>query len=113
QVDRKKREPLMEFFPEIELSKQAAEAMARALFTVAKSDGLHAREPGPIASFWLDMGHEAAALPELERSPVLQPAELQQALASAEERRLFLKTAFLLTWADGKVSVEERETAGQ
>ncbi len=43
----------MDFFPEIDLSRDAVEAMARGLFAVANCDGLHEREMSLIASFWI------------------------------------------------------------
>jgi hypothetical protein len=97
----------MEFFPEFELSRSAAEAIARGLYAVGRVDGLHEREAGLIASFWIDAGHGAAALSDLERSESIKPAELALALHSDEERQLFMKTAILLTWADGHVSEAE------
>src|SRR5262249_23054212 len=99
----------MEFFREIELSKTTSEAIARALYVIAKADGIHEREAGLIASFWIDTGHGAAALSDLERMSAITPAELAAALISDEERQLFLKTAILLAWADGKVTDAERK----
>ena len=97
----------MDLHSEIEISRPVAEAMARALYTIAKVDGLHEREAGLIASFWVDAGHGAAALSDLERAPAFKPQDLAGALQSQEQRLLFMKTAILLTWADGKVSDAE------
>lgn len=102
----------MAFFPEMELSKQSAEAIARGLYAVAKVDGVHDREAGLIASFWIDAGGGEHALSDLERAAAMTPSELATLLASEAERKLFLKTALLLTWADGKVSSEERACVG-
>jgi tellurite resistance protein len=103
----------MDFFPEVELNRPAAEAMARALFAVAQVDGVHEREAGLIASFWIDTGGGDAALSDLERSPAIKPADLATFLRTDQERQLFLKTALLLTWADGKVSDGERKIVGE
>jgi tellurite resistance protein len=98
----------MDFFPEVELNREQVEAMARALYAVAKTDGLHEREAGLIASFWIDAGGGAATLSELERAESPPPSALAGVLHTDAERQLFLKTALLLTWADGKVTDAER-----
>lgn len=103
----------MDFFPELELSRPAAEAMARALFAVAQVDGMHEREAGLIASFWIDTGGGDAALSDLQRLAPIKPPELAAFLQNDQERQLFLKTAILLTWADGKVTDGERSMVGQ
>jgi tellurite resistance protein len=99
----------MDFFPEMNLNHGAAEAIARGLYAVAKCDGIHEREAGLIASFWIDAGG-GGSLSDLERGAEIKPAELAAALHTEPERLLFLKTAILLTWADGKVSDAEKES---
>jgi tellurite resistance protein len=99
----------MDFFEEVDLDRAQAEAIARGLFAVAKCDGLHEREAALIASFWLDSGGGADALSSLERGATIRPDELAAALPSPAQRQLFLKTAILLTYADGKVTAEERQ----
>lgn len=103
----------MEFFPEVHIDRQAVEAIARGLYTVARVDGLHEREAGLIASFWIDAGHGAASLSDLERAEPMKPADLATILTREEERQVFIKTALLLTWADGKVTDEERKIVGE
>src|SRR4051794_10665795 len=100
----------MDFFEEIALDGKAAEAIARALFAVARVDGVHEREAGLIASFWMDAGAGHGLLSDLEREETpISAAELAAALPSAQLRLLFAKTAILLTYADGKVSDDERK----
>ena len=100
----------MDFFQEVPLDGKSAEAIARALFAVARVDGVHEREAGLIASFWMDAGAGHGLLSDLEREETpITPAELAAALPSAELRLLFAKTAILLTYADGKVTDEERK----
>ena len=55
----------MNFFPEIPLTTGQAEAMARALFHIAQSDGLHEREAALVASFWAEAGGSMDALSDL------------------------------------------------
>jgi tellurite resistance protein len=97
-----------EFFAEVSLSREAAEAIARGLYAIARCDGMHDREAGLIASFWIDAGG-GGPLSDLERAEAIKPADLALALHSDAERQLFVKTALLLTWADGKVSPQEKQ----
>jgi tellurite resistance protein len=100
---------MSEFFPEVNLERSAAEAIARGLYAVARCDGIHEREAGLIASFWIDAGG-GSPLSDLERAESMKPADLAAALHSDAERQLFIKTALLLTWADGAVSDAERKS---
>src|SRR4051812_2143640 len=100
----------MDFFQEVELDGKAAEAIARALFAVARVDGVHEREAGLIAAFWIDAGRGHGLLSDLEREETpISTAELAAALPTAQLRLLFAKSAILLTYADGKVTPEERK----
>jgi tellurite resistance protein len=100
----------MDFFQHVELDGKAAEAIARALFAIARVDGVHEREAGLIAAFWMDAGHGHGLLSDLEREETpITPAELAATLTTAELRLVFAKTAILLTYADGKVTPEERK----
>jgi len=102
----------MEFFPEVHLSHGAAEAIARGLFAIARVDGVHEREAGLIASFWIDAGG-GGPLSDLERAEAIKPADVAAALHTDAERQLFIKTAILLTWADGSVSPAEKKAVGE
>jgi hypothetical protein len=90
----------MEFFPEIAINEQQAQAIARGLYTVAAVDGIHEREAALIANFYGSMA-------ELEHLGALAPAELAAALPDPELRQLFVKSALLLTYIDGKVTDAE------
>jgi tellurite resistance protein len=102
----------MEFFPELEVSAIEAEAIARGLYAVALVDGLHERELALIADFY--GGTHPEGRPELvgaaslQRLGPLDPASLAAALPAGPHRELFVKTAYLLAWADGEVSSGER-----
>ena len=99
----------MDFFPEVKVSSGAAEAIARGLFAVARADGVHEREAALIASFWMESGGGSGALADLERRPPIDGTALAASLGTDEERHLFMKTAILLAWSDGKVSPEEKK----
>jgi tellurite resistance protein len=104
----------MDFFQEVPLDGKAAEAIARALFAVARVDGVHEREAGLIAAFWMDAGAGHGLLSDLEREETpITPAELAAALPTSAMRLLFMKTAILLTYADGKVTDDERKILGE
>jgi tellurite resistance protein len=99
---------MAEFFPDVHLTHGAAEAIARGLFAIARVDGVHEREAGLIASFWIDAGG-GGPLSDLERAESIKPADMAAALHSDAERQLFIKTAILLTWADGSVTPLEKK----
>lgn len=111
----------MSFFQAIELSAVEAEAFARGLYAVARVDGVHERELALISDFYQQAvagegsytgsqpgSQGAAVVASLERTGPLEPQALAQILVSGPVRELFLKTAILLSWADGSVSAGER-----
>jgi hypothetical protein len=97
----------MDELDEIEIDAGQAEAIARGLFALARVDGVHERELALIASFYSETG-SPRALAELEKREPIGAAELAAALPGAGHRKLFMKTAFLLAWADGVVTSAER-----
>jgi tellurite resistance protein len=106
----------MDFFPEILINEHQAQAIARGLYTVAAVDGVHEREAALIAGFYgaatEDDASPVTSLAELGRLGPLSPADLANALPAAELRQLFMKSALLLAYADGKVTAEERKQLG-
>jgi tellurite resistance protein len=102
----------MEFFPEIAVSAEQAQAIARGLYAVAAVDGIHEREAALIADFYgatteSEM-RSVTSLAELARLGPLAPADLATALPGDELRQLFVKAALLLAYVDGKVTPAER-----
>ncbi len=98
----------MEFFPEIEIRQEQAEAIARGLFAVAKADGtVHDREAAIIAEFFVSTTSMAADLGALERAPNIEGASLKLFLPTSDLRRLFIKTAVLLAYADSSYGANE------
>jgi hypothetical protein len=109
----RKSEMTMDFYPTIDVSALEAEAIARGLYTVALVDGVHERELALISDLYRSVVDEggvtgAAALSTLERANPLEPAELAPLLPGSAHRELFVKSTFLLAWADGRVSPAER-----
>ena len=98
----------MDFFHEVQIDEPQAEAMARGLFAVAKVDGVHAREAALVASFYNETGAAAHSLADLERRQTITGDELVAVLHEPAQRRLFIKTALLLAWADGVVTPQEQ-----
>jgi tellurite resistance protein len=102
----------MEFFPEISVSAEQAQAIARGLYAVAAVDGIHEREAALIADFYgatsEDESRPVTSLAELARLGPVSPADLAEALPGDELRQLFVKAALLLAYVDGKVTGAER-----
>jgi uncharacterized tellurite resistance protein B-like protein len=103
----------MDFFPEIEIRQSQAEAIARGLFAVARADGqVHEREAAIIAELYLSTTDAASDLGALERANAIEPATLASHLPTTELRRLFVKSAILLAYADGNFGVKEAKIVG-
>jgi uncharacterized membrane protein YebE (DUF533 family) len=101
---------MSDFFPEIEISQVQAEAIARGLFAVARADGnIHEREALLIADFFTSTTDRATDLGALERSDNINGASLALLLPNTDLRRLFLKTAMLLAYADGSYGAKESQ----
>ena len=99
-----------EFFPEMEIRQDQAEAIARGLYAVAKADGtVHDREATIIAEFYGSTTTTAADLGALERAPIIEGSALAAFLPSTELRKLFLKTAILLAYADSTYAPNEQK----
>ena len=62
-----------------------------------------------MASFWAEAGGSHNALSDLARRGPLSTEELTAVLDTEDLRKLFLKTALLLAFADGQVSGAESE----
>lgn len=100
----------MDILGQIEVSKDDAAAIARGLFALARVDGHDEREGILIKSLWMDaVGYEGEIdLQTIEKLSDITPKELAAALRSIELKRVFVKTALLLAWADGDVSAKEK-----
>jgi tellurite resistance protein len=111
----------MEFFPDIEIDAQQAEAIARGLYAVAVVDGVHERELALISDFYRttttsgdgDAGPGGASSSALGRISALGPAALAALLPGAALSELFVKASYLLAWSDGQVSAAERTMIGE
>jgi tellurite resistance protein len=94
--------------PEIELTTTQAEAIARGLIAVAKADGqVHEREGALIAEFYGSLTDHPTDLVALQKSEPADGEYLAATLPPGEVRKLFLKTAILLAYADGNYSGTE------
>ena len=86
-----------EFFPEIDIREDQAEAIARGLYVVARADGkVHEREAAMISEFFNTTTDHPSHLGSLERAPQITPANLAAILGTKDLRLLFLKTAIPL-----------------
>jgi tellurite resistance protein len=101
---------MQEFFPELEIRQDQAEAIARGLYAVAKADGtVHDREAAIIAEFYGSTTTTASDLGALERAPTIEGSALAAFLPGTELRKLFLKTAILLAYADSSYAPNEQK----
>lgn len=100
------------FFPEVEISADQAEVMARGLFAVARAEsGIHEREKTLLMSFYSDVaeGSGSRSLSALEHSPDVSPSEIAAALTSKAHALLFVKTCILMAYADNNYGGKERD----
>lgn len=97
-----------EFFPEIDINESQAEAIARGLYAVAKADGhVHEKEAAIIMQFFQSNTDHPSDLASLDRMPAIDGASLALQLPRADLRKLFIKTAVLLSYADGNYGAGE------
>jgi uncharacterized tellurite resistance protein B-like protein len=97
-----------ELFPETDITSDEAEAISHGLITIAKADGvLHEREAALIGDFYGAAMDHPLNMAELERAPAVDGAYMAAKLQSAGIRELFIKTAILLSYADGNYSAPE------
>ncbi|WP_428263600.1 hypothetical protein [Haliangium sp.] len=93
---------MKEFFPQIDIRTEEAEAIARGLYAVAQSDGeVHPREMALISEFFAANSDNPADFAALERSATISPEDLAAQLGGDDIRHLFVKTALLMAHADG------------
>lgn len=105
---------MFDLSPETEIREDQAEAIARGLIAVAKADGhIHEREAALISDFYAATTDRAADLTAMQRADAATGEYLAATLQSAELRRMFLKTAMLLAYIDGKYSVAESKLIGE
>jgi tellurite resistance protein len=100
------------FFPEVEISAEQAEVMARGLFAVARAEGgIHEREKTLLMSFYADVaeGSGSRSLSALEHAPDVSPSEIASALTSKAHALLFVKTCILMAYADNSYGGKERD----
>jgi tellurite resistance protein len=105
---------MFDLAPETEIRADQAEAIARGLIAVAKADGhLHEREAALITDFYSATTERAVDITALEKAEPASGEYLAALLASQDLRRLFLKTAMLLAYVDGKYSNAESKLIGE
>jgi len=100
----------MSNLPEVSISPEQGEAIAKGLFAVARADGqVHERELFLVKSFFHDaVGGDTGRLGELEAGKDPSAEELARELAGPGLAQVFLQTALLVAWADNQVTPAER-----
>jgi hypothetical protein len=101
-----------DLYPEFDVNAEQAPGKSLGLLGVAQADGVHERELALIGEVYqAAMESEVGASwagGSVERAGALAPKELAPLLPAGAHRELFLKTAYMLAWADGQVSAAER-----
>jgi len=101
----------MDFFPEIDITRNQAEAIARGMYAVARADGdIHPREQALLSDFYADtVDGRAPDMLALGRESDISGEQLALALVGTEVRKLFIKSCVLLAYADGAFEGPEAE----
>jgi tellurite resistance protein len=100
----------MEFFPEVYLTDMDAELIARGLMAVARADGVVLeREAAMIRMFFADISSESVTrMGNLERESTIDAKIIGHGLSRGDVSTLFLKSCFLVAYADGECASSER-----
>lgn len=95
---------------DMQLSPQQAALIARGLYALARIDGHEDREGLLIKSFWLEAvgSSQMHELQAFERETSFDVGMLTHGLVGQEARELFVRTALMLCYADGKMSPAEK-----
>ena len=101
----------MEFFPEIMITDEEGELIARGMLAVARADGnLHDREITLVQGFLGDVtAGSAASLAAVKREDDIEPDVLAAGLGREAVGMLFVKSCILLAYADGVYHPEEKK----
>ncbi|HSI04358.1 MAG TPA: hypothetical protein VLC93_07785 [Myxococcota bacterium] len=100
----------MELNPESHITPIDAELIAKGLMAVARADGkLHEREAMMIRMFYADAGDSGVStVANLERETPIDPAMLASGMGKGDVATVFLKSAFLVAYADNDCAKTER-----
>ena len=99
----------MEFFKNVDLSFAQVQCLCRGMHTLAASDGIHPREESLIREFHDACRPAGGAAYEETIKTAFQLDDAMEHLGKAELRRLFVKTLWLMAFADGKITPPERD----
>lgn len=94
----------MSYLPEVSLDAAAVRAIGRGLFTIARSDGLHAKELSLLDQFSQGTGPGTLS--------TISPEQLASELTSPDQRLLFMKLGLMLARVQGGVTQQERQVIG-
>lgn len=101
----------MDLNPEIHVTDHDAELIARGLMAVARADGkLLEREAMMIRMFYADASDSGvSAVANLEKGTPIDAAALASGLGKGDVAVVFLKSAFLVAYADNDCAKSERD----
>lgn len=98
------------FLTPVPLELAHVQVIVRGMYRVAQSDGCHSEELVLIREFYEACREETGGLADFKDlvGVPFDPAEARQVLASPVLRETFLKSCYLLAWADGALSAPEK-----
>jgi len=101
---------MTEQFKDMNLEPMQAYFFARALYALARMDGIHEHEMALLGSFISDvLPNGAAQLQQFPKTPDPDPQTIAMMLDNPDVRHVFLRTAMLLAYADGHISDLEQQ----
>jgi uncharacterized membrane protein YebE (DUF533 family) len=99
----------MDFFKNLDLNFAQAQCLCRGMYALAKSDGLHDREEMLIREFHDACRPAGGASYQDTVKGDFRIEDAADLFRQKEHRHMFIKTLWLLAFADGKVTAPERE----
>ncbi len=94
----------------VSLDLRQVQAIVRGMYRVAQADGAHERELVLMRGFYESCRAEVSGLADFAEVVArdLDPAEARAVISTPELREAFFRSCYLVAWADGRLSTEER-----
>ena len=103
----------MDFFAEQDLNFDQVKALTRAMFAVARADGVHDREMSMIRSFYESCARSGDPRFEDVLRDEFEPEKCRELFDRPDTAKMFVKTLILLAYADGNFAgVEDKMIRG-
>jgi uncharacterized membrane protein YebE (DUF533 family) len=98
------------FLDEVTLGLNHVQVLVRGMYSIARSDGVHATELVLLREFYEGCRRDVSGLASFEEviAVPLDEATAAEILSTEELRDLFYKSCLLMSYADGQLSAGER-----